>query len=71
MADKKKDAGKLSREEQKEVKGGIPYIKPELIELDAAKRECSIGQLCDTGGETCHHGKTCDTGSFGTDPETK
>ncbi len=71
MADDKKESGKLSREELKEVKGGIPYEKPELIEFDAAKGTCKIGRICTGGGDDCLHGKICNTGKFGTDPETK
>ena len=65
----KKDSSQLSREELKEVKGGIPYVKPNLVEFVLGEgTTCGVGKHCDSGhngGESCTTGLVCSTGSHG------
>lgn len=67
MSDKKQELMPLSPGDMKEVKGGIPYLKPGLIELNA-KTSCTTGIHCDSGGnlgESCHTGAVCSSGTHG------
>lgn len=65
----KKESGQLNREELKEVKGGIPYVKPNLVEFVIGEgTSCSVGKHCDSGhngGESCTTGLVCSTGTHG------
>ena len=50
MTDKKKKMDELTAEELSEVKGGIPYEKPDLISLEAGIMICKTGYKCECGG---------------------
>ena len=68
MTDEKKYPSKLSRDDLKEVKGGIPYEKPDLLELTRAVTSCTTGKHCDNGhngGESCDAGLVCSSGTHG------
>jgi len=68
MSDEKKNFDQLSLDELGDVKGGIPYEKPELLELSEGVTSCSTGVHCDSGfngGERCATGLVCSTGSHG------
>ncbi len=72
MPDKKKNSGKLTRVELKDVKGGIPYLKPDLIMLAGSSTSCTPGIHCDSGhngGESCSSGLTCSSGTHGPNPD--
>ena len=68
MTDEKKNLNQLTREDLKEVKGGIPYEKPNLLELTGDGTSCTVGIHCDSGhngGEICSTGMTCSSGTHG------
>jgi hypothetical protein len=60
----------LSREDLGNVKGGLPYDKPQLIVFRAASGTvtCKDGQKCSVGNSTCNTGYYCNSGNI-TDPE--
>jgi len=65
MKEKKEQLDQLTRNDQKEVKGGIPYEQPGLIELSTTAGECGVGMHCSTGDistHTCVDGSTCSQG---------
>jgi len=66
MADEKA-LKQLSRESLKNVKGGIPYEKPVLVELNGGSvTRCSHGFHCESGSDgNCISGRSCSTGSHG------
>jgi len=67
MTDKKKKMDELTGEELLEVKGGIPYEKPNLISLEAGKKVCNNGIVCDNGlGGNCDRGTHCYVGTIET-----
>lgn len=66
MQDNKQDFDQLNHEELKDAKGGIPYEKPNLVELDGDVLTCKTGSHCESGGnDYCGTGRICDTGSHG------
>ena len=67
MSDEKKQIDQLTRDDLKEVKGGIPYEKPELIDLSITTDDdiCKKGRICRDGGADCSSGYIC---SVGKDP---
>jgi len=71
MADKKKKLDQLTLDELKDVKGGIPYERPDLLEFSAelSKTYCNIGSHCDDGENgNCSNGLVCSLGSHGVEP---
>jgi hypothetical protein len=62
MTDDKVIVDELTVEELSEVKGGIPYEKPELFSLEEGNIVCAAGVICRPG-----HGAICDVGTF--DPD--
>ena len=68
VVEEKKNPGQLTREDLKEVKGGIPYEQPDLIELSNPLAECGVGRICAGGsGTTCKDGSECTNGKTGPD----
>lgn len=64
MAMEKKNGQQLTNGELKEVKGGIPYEMPILINLAEAMGSCRTGTHCDNGSaDSCSSGRYCGTGS--------
>jgi len=62
MIDDKVKLDELTVEELSDVKGGIPYEKPELISLEEGNIVCASGVICRSG-----YGAICDVGIF--DPD--
>ncbi len=61
----KKQLEQLNRDSQAEIKGGIPYEKPQLIILEATA-SCKTGIKCDdgqSGNDECGPGNVCKTGT--------
>jgi len=72
MKEKMNDLKQLPREELKDVKGGIPYQMPELLELDGSTSSCTVGRHCDNGYNNtgnCSTGLTCSSGFHGSEPD--
>ena len=68
MIGDKKISDNLTKEELKNVKGGIPYEKPELIDFEAASATyCKVGKHCESGDGSgnCISGRVCNSGSHG------
>jgi len=60
----KKQLEQLNRDSQAEIKGGIPYEKPQLIILEATA-SCKTGIKCDdgqSGNDECGPGNVCGKG---------
>jgi len=74
MSEKKKEMSQmnlesLSGDELREVKGGIPYEKPDLIDLSDPDVQCKIGVVCTSGdgiglNSKCDIGNACSIGSW-------
>ncbi len=70
MKDEERNPDQLNTEELKEVKGGIPYEMPNLVELAGGGFTCDVGTHCDSGGDNyCSFGRTCSKGIH--DPKIK
>jgi hypothetical protein len=66
MADNKHKLEQLSQYDLRELKGGIPYEKPLLLEMTASATRCAVGTHCDGGSNgDCVSGRVCSTGSHG------
>ncbi len=64
MTEKEKKSSRLEKNELKEVKGGIPYMTPVLIDLSDGMGSCRTGTHCETGGDgSCGSGRYCATGT--------
>jgi len=67
MNDDKVKLDELTVNELSEVKGGLPYEKPDLISLEAGKIICNSGTSCDDGlGGRCDTGTYCHVGEIAT-----
>jgi hypothetical protein len=66
MAEEKQNLAPLSPDDLKAVKAGVPYEKPEIIELTAeAVTTCNNGTFCivGSGSDSCYDGTACIAGS--------
>jgi len=60
----KKQFEQLNRDSQVEIKGGIPYEKPQLIIFEATA-SCKTGTKCvdgTVGNDDCYQGNICSKG---------
>lgn len=55
-----------------EVRGGLPYMKPELIKINDPMGLCEVGRLCDSGkGADGVSGTACGNGTIGPTPDPR
>jgi hypothetical protein len=70
MADKKNKFDELNQGELKDVKGGIPYEPPDLVELSSINGDCDHGLVCRAGSNLdCTDGADCRIGRPKPDPQ--
>lgn len=63
MSKEKKGFDSLNRDDLKDVTGGVPYERPQIIDLIEAIYTCNNGISCATGTDTnCGVGFTCRAG---------
>ena len=66
MTDEKNKFDQLNDEQLKDVKGGIPYEPPLLVDLSNPLATCGTGTICSDGiGDDCTVGKVCTNGKTG------
>jgi hypothetical protein len=64
MTDEKNNFDQLGKDELKDVRGGIPYEPPVIVELSADGRTCGVGIICKKGtGTDCRDGQYCSVGA--------
>jgi hypothetical protein len=65
MNDEKNNTDRLNRAQLDDIKGGIPYEPPILVDLSGTESTCGVGKICSSGiGNDCSDGQTCTKGTI-------